>query len=111
MMKEVVEDAVVVLEVEVEVVTEATIEDKKRVNMRSTITQTAEVEAEEEEDQVSLMFNVIIGNSLVIMQQNIIIMRRKVCEPFSRAPHCRWAMGCGRRTRRSLPSVHLFNAG
>jgi hypothetical protein len=34
-----------------------------------------------------------------------------LCDPFSRAPHRRWAMGCGRRTRRSLPSVHLFNAG
>jgi hypothetical protein len=37
--------------------------------------------------------------------------RRYLCDPFSRAPHRRWAMGCGRRTRRSLPSVHLFNAG
>jgi hypothetical protein len=35
----------------------------------------------------------------------------QVCDPFSRAPHRLWAMGCGRRTRRSLPSVHLFNAG
>jgi hypothetical protein len=35
----------------------------------------------------------------------------RLCDPFSRAPHRRWAMGCGRRTRRSLPSVHLFNAG
>jgi precorrin-3B methylase len=78
MMKEVVEDAAVVLEVKVEVVAEAAVEDKKRVNMRSTITQTTEVKAEEEEDQVSLIFNVIIGNSLVIMQRNIIIMRRKV---------------------------------
>jgi hypothetical protein len=35
----------------------------------------------------------------------------RLCDPFSRAPHRLWAMGCGRRTRRSLPSVHLFNAG
>jgi Domain of unknown function (DUF4413) len=34
-----------------------------------------------------------------------------VCDPFSRAPHRLWAMGCERRTRRSLPSVHLFSAG
>jgi hypothetical protein len=32
-----------------------------------------------------------------------------LCDPFSRAPHRLWAMRCGRRTRRSLPSVHLFN--
>jgi hypothetical protein len=37
-----------------------------------------------------------------------------LCDPFSRAPHrlpMVLAMRCGRRTRRSLLSVHLFNAG
>jgi hypothetical protein len=31
-----------------------------------------------------------------------------LCDPFSRAPHRRWlAMGCGRRTQRSLLNVHF----
>jgi hypothetical protein len=43
--------------------------------MRKTKIHTAEVEVEEEEDQVSLIFNVIVAKSLVIMHRNIIIMR------------------------------------
>jgi hypothetical protein len=34
-----------------------------------------------------------------------------VCDPFLRTPHRCEAMGCGRRTQRSLLSVHLFSAG
>jgi hypothetical protein len=39
-----------------------------------------------------------------------IFMFCTLCNPFSRAPPL-VAMGCGRRTRRSLLSVYLFNAG
>jgi hypothetical protein len=40
--------------------------------------------------------------------QNIttIILVYLVCDPFSRAPHRRWAMGCGRRTQRSPLDMH-----
>jgi hypothetical protein len=59
MVKEVVEEAAMVLDAEEEVVAEIAIEDKKRVNMRSTKTHTVEIEAEEEEDQISIIFNIM----------------------------------------------------
>jgi hypothetical protein len=66
MMKKVVEEVAMVLEAEVEVVAEAAVENKKKVKMRSTKTHMSEVEAEEGEDQVSLIFNVIVVKSSVL---------------------------------------------
>jgi hypothetical protein len=52
----------------------------------------------------------ILPNEGILTENGLILEVMLVCDPFSRAPHRLWAMGCGRRTRRSLPSVHLFNA-
>ena len=78
-MKVVVEEAVVALEVEVEAAVEAVVEDKKRTRKRITNrSHTAEAEVEEEEHQVSTMFNVILAKSMVIMQRSVITMKRKM---------------------------------
>jgi hypothetical protein len=70
-----VEEVVVTLEV----ATEAVVEDKKRIRKKRTnLTHTAEAEVEKEEGRVSTMFNVIFAKSMTIMQQSVIIMKRKM---------------------------------
>jgi hypothetical protein len=70
---------VVALEVEVEAAVEAIVEDKKRTRKRRTNrSHTVEAEVEEDECQVSTMFNVILAKSMVIMQQSVITMKRKM---------------------------------
>jgi hypothetical protein len=65
-------------EVEVEIAAKAAVEDKKRVKMRSIKIHMTKVKENEEKDQVSLIFNVIVVKSSVIMQRNVIIMRSKM---------------------------------
>jgi hypothetical protein len=68
-----------------------------------------------EEYEVQVLGERIESGVYELFKYNVIIpneRRTRVCDPFSRAPHRRLvAMGCGRRTRRSLPSMHLFSAG
>jgi hypothetical protein len=68
-------------------------------------------EQEIEESKKTTQQADLMAGILLISGQPAYVLIDTVCDPFSRAPHRRWAMGCGRRTRRSLPSVHLFNAG
>jgi hypothetical protein len=77
----VMEETVVALEAKVEDATEVMVEDQKRTRKRRTnLTHTEETEVEEDDRQVSTIFNIILAKSMLIMHYSVIIMKKEVDE-------------------------------